>query len=297
MIYFPFDNSSPTVLDRNVSSDVFADYLKTFFRNGIHPEDSTYFQVYSEETPSVMEVKVKPGLALINGRFAREIVERTLTVQPSGALDRIDTVVLRLDLLNRNIDLYVVESTYGPLIIPAPIRVGDIYELIIATIDVQASSSTIPNIKITDRRLDSYFCGMIAGTVEEVDTTEIFNQYQAALDEFLAIVASAIDETMYGDLVNLIELRALEETYTATLPSASWTGASAPFSKVVTVTGMLSTDNPIIDIVQTGTYATDVTMQNNWAKIYRAVTSSNTVTFYAHSVPSADIPLQFKVVR
>jgi hypothetical protein len=85
--------------------------------------------------------------------------------------------------------------------------------------------------------------------------------------------------------------------YTATIPSASWTGASAPYSKAVTVTGLLSTDEPIIDLVLTGTYATDVTMRDNWAMIYRGVTSANTITFYADSVPSADISIQLVVVR
>jgi hypothetical protein len=85
--------------------------------------------------------------------------------------------------------------------------------------------------------------------------------------------------------------------YTATIPYTSWTGSSAPYSKAVTVTGILSTDTPIIDIVQTGTYATDQTMIENWGKVYRAVTSANTITFYATAIPSADIPIQAKVVR
>lgn len=85
--------------------------------------------------------------------------------------------------------------------------------------------------------------------------------------------------------------------YTATIPNTSWTGSSAPFSKAVTVTGIVSTDTPMIDLVLSGTYATDQTMTEDWAKIYRAVTSANTVTFYATSVPSASINVQLKVVR
>jgi hypothetical protein len=89
----------------------------------------------------------------------------------------------------------------------------------------------------------------------------------------------------------------LSKVYTATLPYTTWTGSSAPYSKAVTVTGILSTDTPIIDIVQTGTYATDQTMVTNWALVYRAVTSADTITFYATAVPSADIPFIAKVVR
>lgn len=84
---------------------------------------------------------------------------------------------------------------------------------------------------------------------------------------------------------------------TVTLPSASWIGASAPFSKAVTLSGILATDKPFVDIEPSGTYATDVTMRENWNKVYDVDTTTNTLTFYADSVPNADIPLKVKVIR
>jgi hypothetical protein len=100
-----------------------------------------------------------------------------------------------------------------------------------------------------------------------------------------------------SEVTALVNAKATYTVYTATIPSASWTGASAPFSKAVAVTGLLSTDEPIIDLVLSGTYATDVTMRENWSKIYRGVTSADSITFYADSVPSADISIQLVVVR
>lgn len=102
------------------------------------------------------------------------------------------------------------------------------------------------------------------------------------------------NETLLGSTDIVV---ATTETYTATIPSASWTGSEAPYTKAVTVTGIASTDNPIIDLVLTGTYATDVAMVEDWAKIYRGVTTANTITFHANEVPSADIAIQAKVVR
>jgi len=44
--------------------------------------------------------------------------------------------------------------------------------------------------------------------------------------------------------------------YTATIAIASWTGTAAPFSKAVTVSGILSTDRPIIDLdLSSATYS------------------------------------------
>ena len=96
---------------------------------------------------------------------------------------------------------------------------------------------------------------------------------------------------------NNIDTKATTTNYTVTIPSTSWTGASAPFTKVVAVAGILLTDVPIVDIVATGTYATDVTMAENWGLILAIEISSGSITVTATEVPSADIPVILKVVR
>lgn len=103
-----------------------------------------------------------------------------------------------------------------------------------------------------------------------------------------------------SDAVITIEdggISGVSKSFTLTLPSASWTGASAPYSKVVTLSGILASDRLHIGWVGVGVYATDATMEENWARVYRVTPSTNSLTFYAHSVPSADINLQVEVVR
>jgi len=90
---------------------------------------------------------------------------------------------------------------------------------------------------------------------------------------------------------------ATTSTYNFTLSASSWTGTSAPFSKSVTVNGIVSTDEPIIDLALTGTYATDLVMLDDWSRIYRVVSDTNTLTFYAVQVPLANISLKAKVVK
>ena len=77
----------------------------------------------------------------------------------------------------------------------------------------------------------------------------------------------------------------------------TWSGTSAPFSKTVTVSGILSTDTPIIDIVMSGTYSTDEARIEAWGYIYRAVTANGSITFYATEKPTVSLPIQIKVVR
>ena len=85
-------------------------------------------------------------------------------------------------------------------------------------------------------------------------------------------------------------------TLTTTLDT-TWTGSVAPFTKVQTVTGILAADTPFIDVVMSGTYTTDVGITGAWGGMYRAVTTTNTITFYASEKPTVSIPLQIRVVR
>jgi hypothetical protein len=63
------------------------------------------------------------------------------------------------------------------------------------------------------------------------------------------------------------------------------------------VTGILSTDEPFIDLdLSSSTYGDVSTIQTSYAKIYKAETSVDTITFYASEVPTISIPLKIKVV-
>jgi hypothetical protein len=83
---------------------------------------------------------------------------------------------------------------------------------------------------------------------------------------------------------------------TATLDT-TWSGTSAPYTKTVSVSGILSTDTPIIDVVMSGTYSTDTAIAEAWGYIYRAVTADGSITFYATEKPTVSLPIQIRVVR
>jgi hypothetical protein len=84
---------------------------------------------------------------------------------------------------------------------------------------------------------------------------------------------------------------------TATIQVSSWSGSSAPYSNIVSVNGIQSSDTPIIDVVMSGTFSTDEQRVNAWGYIYRAVTGNNSITFYATDKPAINIPVQIKVMR
>lgn len=91
--------------------------------------------------------------------------------------------------------------------------------------------------------------------------------------------------------------KASTASYTATIPTTEWT-TSAPYYVDIAVSGILSTDIPSVSPVYSGTLETDQTRKENWNKIDRVVTSTDSIRVYAfEEVPTASVPIQLKVVR
>lgn len=98
-------------------------------------------------------------------------------------------------------------------------------------------------------------------------------------------------------LQTALDSKASVSTCSATLLSTGWTGSAAPYSQEVTVTGITAADTPLVDIVQTGTEATDEPMREAWGVVTRIVTSAGKITAYASEKPTVNIPIQLKVVK
>ena len=163
--------------DRKYTSTFFAEYFASFIGNGVFPNPSTNTQVLAG---SGMNVSVQEGKAWIDGYILYVDNPQSLTLDTGdNLLPRIDKIVIRLDKINREIILAIKKGT--PATNPtAPNlqRDGDMHELGIANIRVDRGASAITQSNITDLRLNSNECGIVSGTVEQVDPTTLFNQYQ-----------------------------------------------------------------------------------------------------------------------
>lgn len=182
MISFPFDNESEEVLDRNISSDVFADYLKRIIgTNGIFADLGTKMQVVESNG---MWVTVKAGDGFIEGRLFVEDKNVGFSVHASESLDRIDRVVVRLNKQERNISIVIIKGTAQTVpFAPNVVRAGDIYDLAIADLYVTRNSNTISQSKITDLRLNSTLCGVVP-IFGSVDTSTLYTQIQKTITDF-----------------------------------------------------------------------------------------------------------------
>lgn len=168
-LFFPF-NSIVTagVADRAANAETLAAYLKGLFKNGV-----LYSSTSLKATAgSGMVVNVQPGTAYINGKiFANDEAERITLETASATLSRIDRIVLRLDEINRLIEVAAVKGTAASNpAAPALTRTDDIYELCLAEVRVPAGATSIQASYITDTRSTGSICGWVSNLVRSDDT-------------------------------------------------------------------------------------------------------------------------------
>ncbi|PKM75015.1 MAG: hypothetical protein CVU92_03520 [Firmicutes bacterium HGW-Firmicutes-17] len=205
--------------DRRYFTSFFAAYFSDFISNGIYPNPSTQCQVLANND---MTVTLKPGNAYINGYKYINDSDKSLTIETAdGVLKRIDRIVLRYTVLNREIKAYVKKGTFASSpVAPTLQRDADMWELGVADIYVNNGAISITQSSITDLRLNNTYCGIVHCVVDQVDTTTIFNQFQAWYAETTAYGTATLNGYLnsYQDSFNtwFQTMRDILDTETAT---------------------------------------------------------------------------------
>lgn len=176
-----YDGEGLPRYDRAVDSEFLRAVFKQYFSDGVFYNPADALQVTAD---TGMNVQVAPGACHIQGAMAIEDSPRVLAVQASGELDRIDTVVARLDLALgvRSIDLYVLKGTPAETpTAPALTRNNTVWELGLADLFIAKSTTEISQQRITDTRLDTARCGQVIAPAAPADLEPYFAQLQAAI--------------------------------------------------------------------------------------------------------------------
>ena len=109
---------------------------------------------------------------------------------------------------------------------------------------------------------------------------------------------SSTSSVMSQDAVTTqLNTKATTNLYTATLLSSGWS-SSAPYTQTVSVSGILSTDTPIADVVLDVVTSTAMTQISAWMCVSNIETADGSITATCfENKPEIDIPIQLKVVR
>lgn len=180
--------------DRSYLAEDFAGYFSSFIVNGVFKELGDKLEVVVN---SGMSIKVKSGVAWVNGYRYENDNDLTFTLENAdGTLSRIDSIVVRLDITNREIKIHVKKGSLSlSPTIPAITRNNDIYELQLATVRVSANTAVLTQSMITDKRADKNVCGWVTAVGSQqtsLDEIQSLQQMVSSLQNTISTMNSAM---------------------------------------------------------------------------------------------------------
>lgn len=213
---YPFESlntgtETEPVFDRAITAEDERLFNKMRYTNGVFASVGDALKVTANNN---MTVTIGIGGGHIEGALFYNTAPITLKIDAASAtLNRIDRVVAQF---NTSVSVRAVSiavragvAATNP-VAPELRRESNFYEIALADISVKKGVTSISTSAITDQRLNNELCGeVIAAIPTPVDTTDLWDQYQASLNEWLGTVAAALDETLAGNLQN--QITALEE--------------------------------------------------------------------------------------
>lgn len=253
--------------DRRYSADDFSAFFGDFFTNGVLGSDTNSLKV---SAVGDMNISIASGTAYINGHWFRRKSAQVLALADSDKVyGRIDAAVIRCDLEKRMVYPFIIEGIPASAPAqPSPVRDEKCYDIVLAYIKVAANCVAVTAADIADKRGDGDVCGFVTSAIDHIDTTGLFEQYDAqwellkagcAKDSAAVIKAwSALNalktingtEPTNGNIVltqglipsgdNAYQMPYYIQSGTVTVTSSMRTGTSITFPKAFTSTPLLA---------------------------------------------------------
>ena len=203
---------------REYNASEFAEYFSRFLSDGLYSTNNKLGLKVTSVTG--MDIKVDTGYAYIRGYMYKNDSPINLVVDaPDNVLSRIDRVVLKFDVVAREIRVLVKKGVFSSSPLP-PNLVNDqtTKELSLAQIYVAANTKAV---SVTDERLTSH-CGVVSLLVDvplddmyaeweqwKRNNSQSFSAWRTVQkDEYqawLATIEELLDANVAGNLNNLIQ--------------------------------------------------------------------------------------------
>lgn len=297
---FPFDAVLVDgAYDREFNSSDFASYFGKFIGDGVYAQKGNGLQVQADNTS--MFITIKDGACFIKGRALDNSEDVSIRLEnANSAYNRIDNVVAQLDLIERDLTIKVITGTASANpVAPTLTRNDDVYELLLATVEVASGVSAIGQSAITDCRSNNDVCGWVTGALQQIDAQSFFEQYELAFKEWFDNFKGVLEGDVATNLANQIaELDDTKADKSAiqdyTLLSANWVGDSAPFTYSATVTGVTATS--LQEVFPSSSATTEQFTAWQGASVADGGQADNTLVLKAYGKkPTVDIPVKIVV--
>ena len=289
--------------------------LEYGFFNAVKQTDGTYDRVYNAEqmsryfnglvSPGVYEsvggglqvragtgmtVQVQTGRAILGDNCQWLDNDAVLDIVLNAAhvtLNRYTAIVMRLDYTNRNISIVAVDGANATTPTkPAMTRTSAIMEYCLAYVYVGKGVTTITQSAITDTRPDNTVCGWVTGLVQQVDTSQLFLQWQTAYAEFYAQMqawqtqqAAAFD-AWFSTLTGQLQVNTYIQEHRNTVSvTTSATQVSIGISQYVPTTDILIANLNGIALVEGTDYSISGTGTGAKMTLTKAIDGNNVIEF------------------
>lgn len=190
--------------DRFYDAEDMSQFFSKYFTNGVFNGGLSV-----EAVEDSMQIKVTKGAANIDGKgYENDDSDSDLLIPISignAQYPRIDNICIRKNVDERKITVVVEEGiAQSTPSAKSPQRTSLLYDLVIAQINVPAGATEITQSMIKDTRFDSNLCGIVTGTVQQIDTTNVFAQYEAYFNTWFKNLQTQLDGDVAGNLQNEI---------------------------------------------------------------------------------------------
>jgi hypothetical protein len=165
--------NSATGDTRQYRAEEFAELFSSFFNSGLANTGSGIGLKANAGTG--MSVNIDSGYGIVKGYYYKNDTNLSLSIDAAdSALNRIDRIVLRLDLAARTIKTAVKKgSLASTAVAPLLQRDSSVYELSLAQVKVNAKATTVV---VLDERLDKSVCGLVS-IAAEVPDQEMWDKF------------------------------------------------------------------------------------------------------------------------
>lgn len=190
--------------DRRYNADQMSTYFKGLISDGVYQNVGGGLQVKAGEG---MLVQVMTGRGVFDSRWLENDSILDIPLEPSHVtLNRYTAVVVRVDYNERTVSILAKDGeTASAPVKPAIARTESVKEYCLAYVYVGRGVTDISQSAVTDTRPDNALCGFVTGLVEQIQTTDLFAQYDAAFDEWFETIEGKLSGDVAGKLTVDVE--------------------------------------------------------------------------------------------
>lgn len=171
--------------DRMYNADQMSEQFEGLISNGVYESVGDAMIV---EASSGMQVQVKSGRMMIDSKWVKNDAAELLTINAAHVtLNRYTAVVVRLDLQARTIAITTKDGDNATTPVKPSLEDSQtVKEMCLAYVYVGRGVTEITQADIEDTRADTNVCGWVTGIVQQVNTAELFLQWQTAYERQMA---------------------------------------------------------------------------------------------------------------